>query len=96
MGVILLVGAAAILTGLAVYFFKQKQAAKAQACRSNRTLTDFMAAEMAMKASRLECYKAMLRNPNPQPQPPQPQSPPRNPRGIDWDYVADDNPRRRR
>jgi hypothetical protein len=86
---------AAILTaGLAVYFYRRKQAAEAQAYKSNNILSDYMAAEMAMKASQLETYKAMLRQPNPQPQPQQAQ-PRNNPRGIDWEYVTDDNPRRR-
>jgi Tfp pilus assembly protein PilO len=91
MGVILLVGAAIIAVGLAVYFYKRKQAAEVHTCQNSAMLSDFMAAEMAMKASQLESYKAMLRQPNPQPQPRR-----NNPRGIgiDWEYVADDNPRR--
>ena len=68
MGVILLVGVAIVAAGLAVYFYKRKQAAEAQAYRSDNLLSDLMAAEMAMKASQLETYKAMLRQPNPRPQ----------------------------
>jgi outer membrane biosynthesis protein TonB len=99
---IALILAAAVAAGLAVFYQKKRQAAEQQARRSDNTLNDFMAAELAMKASQLECYKAMLRQPNPQSQAQQPQqqpqqqSPPRNnPRGIDWEYISDDNPRRR-
>ena len=89
MGVTLLVGAAILAAWLAVYFYKRKHAAEAQARQNNALLSDFMAAELSMKASQLESYKAMLRQPNPQPQPRR-----NNPRGIDWEYVADDQPRR--
>jgi len=88
MGVFLLVGATILAAGLAVYFYKRKQAAEVGARQNCALLRDFMAAELSMKESQLESYKAMLRQSHPQPQPRN------NPRGIDWDFVVDDNPRR--
>ena len=55
--------------GLAVYFYRRKQAAEASSRRSKAMLGDFMAAEMAMKASQIESYKAMLRQPRAAPPP---------------------------
>jgi len=91
MGVILLVGAAILAAWSAVCSFRRKREAQQQARQSNSMLSDFMAAETMMKASQLESYKAMLRQPNLQPQ----QQPPNKSKGIDWEYVEDNNPRRR-
>lgn len=79
MGGYLTLGIVLATLGLAVYFYRRKRNAEQQARQSTNMLSDFMAVEMAMKASQLESYKQMLRSPNPRPQTP--------PSGIDWEEV---------
>jgi len=64
----LVFGAVVLSLALAVFWYRRKRDAMQQSQQNNAMLSDFMALEMAMKASQLESYKAMLRNPNPQPQ----------------------------
>jgi hypothetical protein len=87
-------GAVILAAACVLFFYRRKREAEQQAQQvrqSHAVLSDLVVTEMAMKASQLESYKAMLRQANPQPQ----QPPPNRPRGIDWDFVKDGNPRRR-
>jgi len=83
MGFLIPAGIVGLALGLAVFFYRRKREAETQARNSNNALSDFMAAQMAMKASQLESYKAMLRQPNPRPS---------NPR-FEWEETS--GPRRR-
>jgi len=60
----LIAGIVLAALGLAVYFYRRKREAEKQTRQNNALLSDFMAAEMAMKASQLESYRAMLRQPH--------------------------------
>ena len=75
-------GIVCLALALAVYFYRRKREAEQQARQNNALLSDFMATEMAMKASQLESYKAMLHNPSPQPKPQTQRS-----GGIDWEEI---------
>ena len=86
MGTVLVLAA----LGLAGFCVWRSVKANRRQQQSNALLSDFMAAEMAIKASQLEGYKQMLRNPNPRPQP-KTQAPRSG--GIDWEEINNDRRR---
>jgi|GEM_PF-2492612 len=70
MSFLLPAGIVCLALALVVYFHRRKRAAETSASQSNAMLSDFMNAEMMMKSSAMEGYKAMLRQPNPRAAPP--------------------------
>jgi len=66
---LLITGIVFAALGLAVYFYRRSRAAETSSRQNSTMLHDFMAVEMAMKASQLESYKAMLRQPRANPPP---------------------------
>jgi len=87
---LLIAGIVVAVLVLAVYWHRRSRSAETQASQNSAILGDFITAEMAMKASQLESYKQMLRNPNPRSQ-----HNPQTPRsgGIDWEEINGDRRR---
>ena len=69
MGGYLIAGIVLATLGLAVYFYRRSRAAESSSRQSNAMLSDLMTAEMMMKSTALEGYKAMLRQPHAGPPP---------------------------
>ena len=80
---LIIAGIVLFVLGLAVYFYCRKREAEASSRQSNAMLNDLMTAEIMMKNSALNSYKAMLRQPRIGPPPSE----------LTWDVTPSDRRR---